>query len=129
MSKDMSNGKSIWDECVDVYLPILFGFFLLVAGGACLNAGPFFPVGLSGIVVWVAGGFGIYLFVRERKAKHVAEQMAVYTEDKAEAEKRALKSELAKVKEDLAVAKLQTKAEAAEAVAEKPVVKKKAKKG
>lgn len=56
----MSNSTMSFKEAFfSVYLPAILVFFAFVAGATCISAGPFFPVGMSGIVsvvvlIWVA---------------------------------------------------------------------------
>ena len=99
----MSGSTQTFKEAFfSLYLPFIVLFLALVAGGTCLNAGPFFPVGFAGLfMIAFAIYFIVYIFKKRNEVEELNKKLnAAYMSNESITKK--YKSDLEKKNEDLA---------------------------
>ena len=63
----METKSTIWEKVSETYIPVLLLFFGTIAGATCIGTKPFFPVGVSGIIMIALVIFCIEFFFRKKK--------------------------------------------------------------
>lgn len=97
----METKATIWEKASQTYIPILLLFFGVIAGATCIGTKPFFPVGVSGIVMILFVVFSIYYFFKKKsEIKNLQSQLdASY--HSIESVTKKYKSDLAKKEETI----------------------------